>query len=265
MPSKKTEKAPSSPFSRKVIMSVLAFVLAAGGYGGYEVVKTYGKYGTNFDKRPHVVEEIVDGDTLIIEDGIRVRLLGIDAPEAGVCFDAEAKQRLSEMVLGREITLEKDQTATDNYDRLLRYAFLYEENPETDSVFVNERLVRQGFALSDYVKPNRRYLQQIQAAEREAEQEKTGMWAKCDPRAGQARPEREEASDPYSEECVIKGNIGKDYSKDYFLPGCPNYKRVKVDPRKGEQWFCSEEEAAAAGWQKSPSCNNVWQMQDSKS
>src|SRR6185369_1869261 len=169
------------------------------------------------------------------------------------------KRGLSEMVLGREITLEKDQTAADHYDRLLRYVFLYEENPESDATFVNERLARNGLALSEYVKPNRRYLSQLQAAEREAEAGKAGLWAKCDPAAGRAAPEREEASDPESDECVIKGNIDKGYEKNYFLPGCPDYQRVKVDLRKGERWFCTEKDAADAGWQKSPSCGNLRQ------
>ena len=85
------------------------------------------------------------------------------------------------------------------------------------------------------------------------------MWGACDMEVGAVDPEREQDSDPFSDECVIKGNIGKSYSKDYFLPGCPNYKRVKIDPRKGEQWFCTEAEAKEAGWQKSAACNNIWQ------
>jgi len=74
--------------------------------------------------------------------------------------------------------------------------------------------------------------------------------------------EREQDSDPFSDECVIKGNIGKSYTKDYFLPGCPNGKRVKIDLRKGEEWFCAEEEVQEAGWQRSVSCNNVRQMSE---
>ena len=75
-------------------MGVLAFVMAAGGYGGYTVVKNYGKYGANFEERLHLVEQVVDGDTLIIENNIRVRLLGIDAPESAECFGEEAKKEL---------------------------------------------------------------------------------------------------------------------------------------------------------------------------
>ena len=243
-------------------MGVLAFVMAAGGYGGYTVVKNYGKYGANFEERLHLVEQVVDGDTLIIENNIRVRLLGIDAPESAECFGEEAKKELTGLVLGQEILLEKDQTASDNYDRLLRYVVLRSENPEIDDVFVNKELVRGGYAESVYVKPNRRYLSQLQATQSEAEEEELGMWGACDYEKASASAEREQASDPFSDECVIKGNINKRYEKDYFFPGCPNYKRVKIDPRKGEQWFCTEKAAMAAGWQKSAACNNIWQTSD---
>ncbi len=249
-------------FSHKVVMGVLAFVFAVGGYGGYTVVKEYGKYGANFESRLHIVAEVVDGDTLIIEDGIRIRLLGIDAPERGKCYGEEAKKELARLVLGQEILLEKDQTATDNYDRLLRYVVLRNENPEVDDVFVNKELVRSGHAESKYVKPNRRYLSQLQGAENEAKENEEGMWGACEMKEKAVNTELEQDSDPISDECVIKGNIGKSYTKDYFLPGCPNYKRVKIDPRKGEKWFCTEEEAQAEGWQRSASCSNVWQMKE---
>jgi len=226
------------------------------------VVKNYKKYGADFEKRLHLVEQVVDGDTLIIENNIRIRLLGIDAPESAECFGEESKRQLTGLVLGQEILLEKDQTASDNYDRLLRYVVLHNENPETDDSLINKELVRGGYAKSVYLKPNRRYLSQFQAAQREAEEEGIGMWGACDYKSASADAEREQDSDPFSKECVIKGNINKRYEKDYFLPGCPNYKRVKIDPRKGEKWFCTEDEAKADGWQKSAACGNIWQTSD---
>ncbi len=251
-----------APFSRKVMLSVLAFVLAAGGYGGYRVVKDDTTYGADFEKRLHVVEEVVDGDTFIIEDDIRIRLLGIDAPEKSECFGAEAKEHLSSLILGQEVLLEKDQTASDGFDRLLRYVVLRSDHPEVDDVMVNVVMVSEGYAESQYLRPNRRYLAKIQAAERGAQDEELGIWGACDSAENEADPEREQDSEPFSDECVIKGNINKRYEKDYFLPGCPNYKRVKVDPRKGEKWFCSAEEAEEDGWQKSAACNNIWQTRD---
>ncbi len=246
------------PFSRPVIISVLAFVMAVGGYGGYTVVKDYGKYGTGFETRLHIVERVVDGDTLIVEDGIRIRLLGIDAPEKGSCFSKESEQELAKLVLGKKVFLEKDQTAKDSFDRLLRYVVVRGENPESDDVLINSVLVRGGYAKSLYTKPNRRYLSQIQADEREAKSDNVGMWGFCDFEIPK-NTDLEKDSNPFNSECVIKGNINKRYEKDYFLPGCPNYKRVKIDPRKGEQWFCTEEDAKADGWSKSASCNNIWQ------
>ena len=220
------------------------------------MVRNYQTYGADFEKRLHLVERVVDGDTLIIENDIRVRLLGIDAPESRECFGDESKQQLAKLVLGQEIFLEKDQTASDSFDRLLRYVILNDENPEVDNRLINKEMVRGGYAKSSYTKPNRRYLSQLQAAQREAEEGGLGMWDVCNMEGTLADPEREQDSDPYSKECVIKGNINKRYEKDYFFPGCPNYKRVKVDPRKGEKWFCTEEAAVADGWQKSAACNN---------
>lgn len=48
----------------------------------------------------------------------------------------------------------------------------------------------------------------------------------------------------------IKGNISSSGEKIYHVEGQANYKQVKIDESKGEKWFCSEEEAKAAGWRK---------------
>ncbi len=48
--------------------------------------------------------------------------------------------------------------------------------------------------------------------------------------------------------CAIKGNVGEKDERIYYSPGDALYERTKVDPGKGERWFCSETEALAAGW-----------------
>ena len=50
--------------------------------------------------------------------------------------------------------------------------------------------------------------------------------------------------------CLIKGNIGKNGEHIYHVPGGAYYDRTKIDPAKGEQWFCAEEKAKAAGWRR---------------
>jgi hypothetical protein len=53
--------------------------------------------------------------------------------------------------------------------------------------------------------------------------------------------------------CNIKGNISwNNYKKLYHLPGMKDYEIVKIDPAKGERWFCTESEAITNGWQKAP-------------
>ena len=52
-------------------------------------------------------------------------------------------------------------------------------------------------------------------------------------------------------ECLIKGNVGRDSERIYHVPGGAYYGRTKIDPSKGGRWFCTEDEARAAGWRRS--------------
>jgi len=53
--------------------------------------------------------------------------------------------------------------------------------------------------------------------------------------------------------CTIKGNISVNTGKRlYHLPGMKDYGSTRIDPSKGEKWFCTEEEAKAQGWRKAP-------------
>jgi hypothetical protein len=52
-------------------------------------------------------------------------------------------------------------------------------------------------------------------------------------------------------DCRIKGNVASDRERIYHVPGGQLYSRTQIDESKGERWFCSEEEAQAAGWRKS--------------
>lgn len=48
--------------------------------------------------------------------------------------------------------------------------------------------------------------------------------------------------------CLIKGNINRAGAKIFHVPGSPSYDQTQIDESQGERWFCSEEEAIAAGW-----------------
>jgi hypothetical protein len=63
----------------------------------------------------------------------------------------------------------------------------------------------------------------------------------------------EYVSIPPNPRCVIKGNISLSNGKKwYHLPGMEDYVNTRIDPFRGERWFCSEKEAIEAGWKKAP-------------
>ncbi len=86
-----------------------------------------------------LVTRIIDGDTIVVEGGERVRLLDIDTPERGEPCYQEAKDRLEELIDGKEVTLEPHAEDRDRYGRLLRYVFLEDQ-------LINLVLVHEGLA-----------------------------------------------------------------------------------------------------------------------
>ena len=118
------------------------------------------------------VIRVVDGDTIEIEGGVRVRYIGIDSPEMEMCFAAEAKAENEKLVNDKTVRLEKDISETDKYNRLLRYVYI-------DNVMVNNLLVRQGFARAEPVKPDTRYAGQFLSAQDEAKANGRGLWSGC--------------------------------------------------------------------------------------
>ena len=59
------------------------------------------------------------------------------------------------------------------------------------------------------------------------------------------------ASAKQSDACTIKGNVNTRGERIYHLPGQKYYNETRISASHGERWFCSEEEARAAGWRKS--------------
>ena len=116
-----------------------------------------------------VVARVIDGDTFDLDNGDRVRLLGIDAPESGQPFFQQATDTLAELVEGGKVKLEKDsQYNKDKYGRLLRYVFVNE-------LFVNRELIRKGLA-ELMVDENSKYYSDLKQAEEEAKEGKLGIW-----------------------------------------------------------------------------------------
>lgn len=117
-----------------------------------------------------IVDYVIDGDTIELRNKERVRLIGINTPEMGQPYSSEAKNKLKELIEGKETVLEKDITDKDQYGRLLRYIWL-------GDTLINLEMVKLGYANSYTYPPDVKYQNQIVAAEREAREKKIGLWA----------------------------------------------------------------------------------------
>lgn len=124
------------------------------------------------------VTRVIDGDTIEIEGGERVRYIGIDTPgtvdarKPVQCFGVEASNKNKELVEGKMARLEKDITNRDKYNRLLRYVYV-------DNTFINLELVKQGFAYSYSYPPDIKYQEQFLKAQQEAREAMRGLWSAC--------------------------------------------------------------------------------------
>ena len=132
-----------------------------------------------------IVTKIIDGDTVVVEGGSHVRLLGIDADESGFLCYGEAKTRLEELVLNKEVKLEKDQTDVDQYDRCLRYIFLGDEN-------IGLQLVEEGLAIARFYPPDVKYQKEITQTEKEAIDGKVGCKWSASAAASADKTEKEQ-------------------------------------------------------------------------
>lgn len=214
---------------------------------------------TELEQRTVEVVRIVDGDTIRIEGNMKVRLIGIDAPEIGECYYEESRDELIRLIQGKYVRLEKDIESVDGFGRLLRYVYLPSDSLEEDDIFINKHLLHQGYAQTLFYSPNKRYNMLFIKAREEALMDKRGLWSdECDyleEFEEENKSTREINEPPSDPNCLIKGNISsRGYGRLYFLPECRNYSQVKIDSSKGEQYFCTEEEAIAAGFEKSGDC-----------
>ncbi len=123
------------------------------------------------------VKKVIDGDTFVIENNERVRLIGIDTPETVdqrvdvAWFGKEASGKLKALINGKKICLRRDRDRTINrgkYNRLLRYAWV-------DDTFINKELILQGYAFA-YTRYPFQYLKAFRRYEREAREKGTGLW-----------------------------------------------------------------------------------------
>lgn len=121
------------------------------------------------------VKRVIDGDTLLLINGERVRLIGVDTPETKhprkpvQYFGREAYLFTKQMVDGKEARLEFERQKRDRYGRLLAYVYLL------DGTFLNAEIIKQGYGFA-YTRFPFRYMEEFRIYEREARQNRRGLW-----------------------------------------------------------------------------------------
>ncbi len=122
------------------------------------------------------VRHVVDGDSLVLDDGRAVRLIGVNTPELGGTNGPDqplaraARSLLTDLVEGQGATVETGEESLDHYGRTLAYVFL------PDGRSVEEILTRRGLAWVVAIPPNVKGLARLLAAEREARRHRRGVW-----------------------------------------------------------------------------------------
>lgn len=122
------------------------------------------------------VARVIDGDTIVIAGGERVRYIGIGTPElrpdgggGAEPYAIAAKDANAALVAGREVRLVYDDEKRDRYGRLLAYVYV-------GDTFVNLRLVERGLATARAYPPNTDQQRVFEAAQARARAARVGMW-----------------------------------------------------------------------------------------
>ena len=173
-------------------LAVLACVCGCNnpaGVSNTQDTKISFPFGKTYDYNDILVVRAVDGDTLLLEDGERVRLIGIDTPEmhdSNKLYRDSRRTKKSvrvikkmgklsweftkQLVEGKRVRLGFDVEKEDRYDRLLAYVYL------KDGVFVNAAIVQQGYASLMSIPPNVKHADLFVKLYQEARENKRGLW-----------------------------------------------------------------------------------------
>ncbi len=121
------------------------------------------------------IEKVIDGDTVVLTDGRKVRLIGIDTPELNnpskpvEYYAEEAKRFTEEQCEGKLVTLEYGNLRKDRHNRTLAYIYL------PSGEMLNERLVSEGYAVV-YTQFPFKYIEHFRGLEQKAREEEKGFW-----------------------------------------------------------------------------------------
>ena len=175
------------------LVQMIVLAVAVTFYAGAKLISVSGRLGLSADSKTAFVMRVVDGDTLKLSDGRRVRLIGVDTPELHYSekllrdakrngrdiktIQAMGKQaadftrRLCE---GKAVRIETDARKFDKYGRLLAYIYL------EDGTFVNAKILEEGYGQVMTIPPDVKYSDYFFKLQRAARESRKGLWAAND-------------------------------------------------------------------------------------
>lgn len=187
----------------------------------------------SFDYSHIKISRVIDGDTLILENGEHLRLIGIDTPELRkkteqgfidepAPFSKEAKSFTQALAEGRYARIEFDLEKRDKYRRLLGYCFIKDKDKE---IFLNKKLLEEGLAVLYTYPPNIKYVDELVKAQKEARQNKKGLWgvyevilpSQAKDFIGQIRTVRGRVLSTYYSGKAVFLNFDPDYKKNFTV------------------------------------------------
>ena len=173
-----------------IIALIVYFVFVQPKVKDFSGSQTNEQSGSDQNAVGYLVTKVIDGDTFILSDKSKVRLLGIDAPEVrssdkmdrDVGRTGQDKETISklgelsteylkELIEGKRVLLTKENNYEDkdSYGRLLRYAYL------EDGTFINGKMVEEGYA-QVFRKYDLSRKNELLELEKDARENERGLW-----------------------------------------------------------------------------------------
>ncbi len=187
--------------------------------------------GLEAKEKEYVVTKIIDGDTIVLDNGQIIHYLGIEAPhlkknEGGPqFFSREAAKFNKSLVLLKKVRLDIDGDKKDEQGRLQAYVYV-------KNLFINGELVRLGYARVNMHSPDVRHRDLLLRSQREAEERYAGLWQ-----------ETKSETEPYY--------VGNKRSYTFHKPSCPLSNKI---PEKNRIIFRSRADAIRIGYTPCKQC-----------
>ncbi|WP_164985008.1 thermonuclease family protein [Ammoniphilus sp. CFH 90114] len=198
------------------------------------------------DAKKLVVKRVVDGDTFVLEDNRKVRLIGINTPESVdprrpvEFYGKEASAYTKKLLEGKQVLIQWGRTPKDRYDRWLAWVWL------PDGTFVNGHFVAEGYAQVYTFKDNPDHAEYLLELQKKAREEVRGLWGK-EPVEPLETEETAEPTQPSTTSAVPASQgsfLASKNSEVYHEVGCPGAVNIAED---NKLYFKSEEEAKESG------------------